>query len=249
MTNQKNPRKGQKKVKSNEIEAAIEENFSPFDFKFKKRLFNFTEKQKEFISLATNEQTKIILVEGPAGSSKTLMGVYCALLLMKEKRINNIMYLRSVIESAQKSMGFLKGGFDEKLSPFTDIIDDKLSELVEPQDIALLKNSQRIETMPLNYVRGCSWRKKFILVDESQNFCAKELLSVMTRIGEGSVMVLAADRTQDDINNSGFADVYDLFDDEEAKEQGIHTFQFTEEDIVRSKIVKYVVKKFKQLRN
>lgn len=237
-----------KKSALKEIESAIKENFSPFDFKFKKRLFKFTEKQKEFIDLATNEQTKIILVEGPAGSSKTLMGVYAALLLMKEKKINNIMYLRSVVESAQKSMGFLKGDADQKLAFFTDIIDDKLSELVEPQDITLLKTSQRIETMPLNYVRGCSWRKKFILVDESQNFCAKELLSVMTRIGDGSIMVLAADRTQDDINNSGFADIYDLFDNDESREQGVHTFKFTEEDIVRSEIVKFVVKKFKELK-
>lgn len=248
MTNQKIPRKGQKKAKGNEIEAAIADNFAPFDFKFKKRPFHFTEKQKQFISLATDEQTKIILVEGPAGSSKTLVSVYCALLLMKSKRIDNIMYLRSVVESAQKSMGFLAGDAEQKLSFFTDILDDKLSELVEPKDIPILKNSQRIETMPLNYVRGCSWRKKFILVDESQNFCAKELLSVMTRIGEGSLMVLAADRTQDDINNSGFADIYDLFNDKDSKENGIYTFQFAEEDIVRSEIVKFVVKKFKQLR-
>ena len=247
MNNTNRPKRA-KKSAFKEIEPAMKENFAPFDFKFKKRLFKFTDKQREFIDLATNENTKIILVEGPAGSSKTLMGVYCALLLMKEKKIDRIMYLRSVVESAQRSMGFLKGDADQKMSYFTDIIDDKLSELVEPQDIVVLKNSQRIETMPLNYVRGCSWRKKFILVDESQNFCSKELLSVMTRIGEGSVMVLAADRTQDDINNSGFADVYDLFDNEESRAQGVYTFKFTEEDIVRSEIVKFVVKKFKTLR-
>jgi len=249
MINKKTPQKRQKKTKGHEIEAAIEENFEPFNFKFKRRPFAFTEKQKQFIDLASNEKTKIILVEGPAGSSKTLLGVYCALLLMKEGRIDNIMYLRSVVESAQRSMGFLKGDAEQKLAFFTDILDDKLSELVEPKDIFLLKNSQRIETMPLNYIRGCAWRKKFILVDESQNFCAKELLSVMTRIGEGSLMVLAADRTQDDIDNSGFADVYDLFDNQDSREQGVYTFQFTEEDIVRSEIVRFVVKKFKELRN
>lgn len=249
MINVKTPPKRQKKVNKNEIEDALKNNFEPFSFKFKKRPFSFTEKQKSFIDLATREDVKIILLEGPAGSSKTLLGVYCALLLMKEGKIDNIMYLRSVVESAQRSMGFLKGDAEQKMSYFTDILDDKLSELVEGKDIYALKHSQRIETMPLNYVRGCSWRKKFILVDESQNFCAKELLSVMTRIGEGSIMVLAADRTQDDINNSGFAAVYDLFNSDEAKEKGVHTFQFTEEDIVRSEIVKYVVKKFKELRN
>lgn len=248
MTNAKRPSKGQKKGKVNEIESAIKANVDFFNFKFKKRSFKFTEKQKEFIDLATKEGVKIILLEGPAGSSKTLLGVYCALLLMKEGKIDNIMYLRSVVESAQRSMGFLKGDADQKLSYFTDIIDDKLTELVEPQDIIGLHATKRIETMPINYIRGCSWRRKFILADESQNFSLKELLSVMTRIGEESIMILAADRTQSDINNSGFADVFDLFNNEESEEKGIHTFKFTEEDIVRSEIVKYIVKKFKEVK-
>jgi hypothetical protein len=62
-------------------------------------------------------------------------------------------------------------------------------------------------------------------------------------------MVLCGDRTQSDIRNSGFAKVYDLFDDAESKSKGIVTFKFTEEDIVRSEIVKYVVKKFKTLKH
>ena len=157
------------------------------------------------------------------------------------------MYLRSVIESAQKSMGFLPGDVSLKMSFFTAIIDDKLLELVEPQDIPGFHTSKKIETMPLNYIRGCSWRRTFIIADEIQNYNRKEILSTLTRIGDQSVMVLCGDRSQSDINNSGFAQVFDLFNNLEAKQHGIYTFRFTEDDIVRSEIVKYIVKKFNSL--
>ncbi len=238
------PKKGAIK---NDIESSLEANFKEFDFKLKKREFKFTDKQKSLIELINREGTKIVLIEGPAGTSKSIIGVYCGLMQLKEKRVTNIMYLRSVVESAQKSMGYLPGSSDEKLSFFTAIVDDKLSELVEPQDISGFHAKKKLETMPLNYIRGCSWRKQFILADEAQNYNLKELLSTMTRIGEGSVMVICGDRTQSDINNSGFGQVIEIFDNDEARSMGIHTFQFTEDDIVRSEIVKFIVKMFKSV--
>jgi phosphate starvation-inducible protein PhoH and related proteins len=230
-----------------EIENGMTETYNRFDFRFKKREFKFTDKQKVLLSLLDDKDTKIVFVEGPAGTSKSMLGVYSGLKQMKEGRIDTIMYLRSVVESAQKSMGFLPGDAEQKLSFFTNIIDDKLSELVEAQDIPGFHAKKKIETMPLNYIRGCSWRKTFILADEIQNYNKQEILSTLTRIGEGSVMVLCGDRSQSDIKNSGFSEVFDLFDDDESKERGIHTFKFNEDDIVRSEIVKYIVKKFNHI--
>ncbi|MDB4314532.1 PhoH family protein [bacterium] len=243
-------KKGSKRTKSvassGEIEKALADNTNNFSFHFKKREFKFTEKQRSLIDIITNQDTNIVLLNGPAGTSKTMIALYSALLMMKEEKIESIMYLRSVVESAQKSMGFLKGDVDDKMSYFTAIIDDKMMELVRPEYLPLFKVNNRVETMPLNYVRGCSWRNKFILADELQNFSKKEILSTMTRIGKGSVMVMAGDPTQSDINNSGFQEVFDMFDDEESQEKGIFTFKFTEKDIVRSEIVKYIVDKFQR---
>lgn len=236
-----------KKHDVKEIVNALEDNFNTFDFHFKKRDFKFTDNQKHLIDLVSDERTNILLIEGPAGTAKSLTAVYCGLLLLKEKKIDSIMYLRSVVESAQKSMGFLPGSSDEKLQFFTDIIDDKLSELVEPKDIPGFHIKKKIETMPLNYIRGCSWRKKFIIADEIQNYSAKEILSTMTRIGFLSKMILCGDSDQSDIKNSGFRDVFNLFNTEHAKDRGIHTFRFTENDIVRSEIVKYIVTEFKKI--
>lgn len=230
-----------------EIESAISDGYKSFDFKFKKRPFKFTDNQKSLIDIINKDGAKVILVEGPAGTSKSMLAVYCALTQLKDKKIDTIMYLRSVVESAQKSMGFLPGDANLKMSFFTAIIDDKLLELVEPQDITGFHAKKKIETMPLNYIRGCSWRRTFIIADEIQNYNKKEILSTLTRIGDGSIMVLCGDKNQCDIGNSGFSKVFELFDNVESEQQGIHTFKFTEDDIVRSDIVKYIVKKFQEI--
>lgn len=234
-----------REVKNTEIETDLRKQYNEFDFRFKKRPFKFTENQSKLIKLLENESTKIVLMEGPAGTSKSLMSVYCGLMQLKAKKVDSIMYLRSVIESAQKSMGYLPGDVGLKMSFFSAIIDDKLMELIEPQDIPGLHASKKIETMPLNYIRGCSWRRTFIIADEIQNYNLKEILSTLTRIGDQSIMVLCGDRSQSDINNSGFAKVFDLFNNTESQNQGIHTFKFTDEDIVRSEIVKFIVQKFR----
>lgn len=236
-----------KKHDVEDIKTALEDNFNTFDFRFKQRAFKFTENQKKLIDIVNDERTQMVLIEGPAGTSKSLLAVYCGLLLLKEKKVDSIMYLRSVVESAQKSMGFLPGMVQDKMMFFTEIIEDKLSELVESKDIPGFHIKKKIETMPLNYIRGCSWRKKFIIADEIQNYNAKEILSTMTRIGVGSKMILCGDNDQSDIKNSGFKTVFKLFDTDESREKGIFTFKFTENDIVRSEIVKYIVTQFKKL--
>jgi phosphate starvation-inducible PhoH-like protein len=83
-----------------------------------------------------------------------------------------------------------------------------------------------------------------VIADESQNFTFKELTTLMTRLGEGSKLIICGDPMQSDINGkSGFADMYGLFNDAESKEKGIHTFHFGAEDIKRSEILKYVIAK------
>ena len=94
--------------------------------------FPWTEKQKEFFKVALHPSTNIVFVNGPAGTSKTLLSVYCALQMLNMKVISDIMYLRSAVESSDKSLGFLPGTADEKLKffnlPFLDKLDELLGE-------------------------------------------------------------------------------------------------------------------------
>ena len=111
-------------------------------------------------------------------------------------------------------------------------------------DINMLQKEKRIEAKPTGYLRGLSWNAKGIIMDEAQNSTKKELTTLLTRLGHFSKMFVCGDPLQSDINGkSGFADMCNIFNDNESKEKGIHVFYLTEEDIVRSDIVKFIVKK------
>lgn len=243
-----NKKRATKKAKPREIDditTAIAANYNRLDFKFKKREFKFTDKQQKLIEILKNPDNKIILIEGPAGVSKTLLGVYCGLTLLKEESIEKLLYIRSVDEAGHKSLGYLPGNLDEKMMMWRQPLDDKLEELVEPKDLVKVKGSDKLEVVPINYVRGASWRNSFVIFDEFQNTTLSEAKTILTRIGEDTQLVLCGDSEQADIKDSGFKRVFDMFNNDESRSKGVVTFKFTEEDIVRSEIVKYVVHKFK----
>jgi phosphate starvation-inducible PhoH-like protein len=207
-----------------------------------------TEKQKQFIELATDKKVKMLLISGPAGTTKTYLAVLASLMLMNEKRISDIIYVRSVVESADVKMGTLPGEADDKLSPYKRPLVDKLEELLPKGDIQYLIKDNRIEGLPIGYARGLNWNAKAIIGDEAQNLTKKELITLLTRIGEFSKLFLCGDPQQSDINGrSGFKPVFDLFNDDESKEHGIYTFEFTEDDVLRSALVRFIVRKVKAL--
>lgn len=207
-----------------------------------------TEKQKRFIDLALDKKVKLLLVSGPAGSTKTYLSVLAALLLMNEKKVSDILYVRSIVESADVKMGTLPGEADDKLSPYKRPLIDKLDELLPKEDIQYLIKDNRLEGLPIGYLRGLNWNAKAVIGDEMQNCTKKELITLMTRTGEFSKVFLCGDPQQSDINGrSGFQSIFNLFNDDESKENGIYTFEFTEDDILRSALVKFIVQKIKNL--
>jgi phosphate starvation-inducible PhoH-like protein len=170
------------------------------------------------------------------------------LLLMNEKKISDIVYVRSIVESADVKMGTLPGEADDKLSPYKRPLIDKLDELLPKEDIQYLIKDNRIEGLPIGYLRGLNWNAKAIVADEMQNCTKKELVTLMTRTGEFSKVFVCGDPQQSDINGrSGFQSIFNLFNDDESKEHGIYTFEFTEDDILRSALVKFIVQKIKNL--
>ena len=212
------------------------------------RDIEWTPKQKEFIDLILDKKSQIIFIEGPAGSSKTYLSVYCGLQLMNLKRISDIIYVRTVVESASRSLGFLPGEFEEKFKPFSAPLEDKLSEFLSENQIRMLKNDERILAIPINYLRGANFNAKFILADESQNFNIKELITLLTRLGKFSKMVICGDKMQSDLNGkSGFYKIFDVFNNEESRQNGIYCLKFGKEDIVRNDILKFVLDKIEPI--
>jgi len=218
--------------------------------KFVVRGKKITDKQRRFLDLCTDLETKVVFVSGPAGSTKTYMAVMSALRILQKDEELDLLYVRTAIESADKGLGALPGTLEDKFNPYMAPLEDKLIELLPPTNSLKddLVESGRVQAMPINFLRGASWNNKVVIADESQNFSFKELVTLITRIGDNSKLFICGDPMQSDINGkSGFKPMFDLFNDEESRENGIHTFVFTERDILRSKILKFIVKKLKTL--
>ncbi len=209
--------------------------------------FNWTEKQKEFFKIALDKGTRIMLITGPAGTSKTFLSVYCGLQLINSKVVNDIMYVRSAVESSAQGLGFLPGTAEDKLRFYNLPFLDKMDELLAETRAEKLEKEGRISTFPINYARGMNWKSKFVILDEAQNSTYKEIITILTRLGDNSICFVLADPMQTDLKNynqhGGFEYLMEIFNDEESKQMGVQTFRFSEEDIMRSELVKFLVKK------
>ena len=228
-------------VNEDEIEK-IRKSLTKTNIKLKK--IALTDKQTQLLKIIFDNDSKIIFISGPAGTSKTYVAIYGALQLFNMNNDRGITYVRTIAESGEKSLGALPGEMAEKINPYMMPMNEKLDELLIPGQASILKEKEIVKGMPINYLRGASWRDEIVIADESQNFTFKELTTLMTRLGEGSKLLICGDPMQSDINGkSGFSDMYSLFNDDESKDQGIHTFHFGAQDILRSKILKFVIEK------
>ncbi len=212
--------------------------------------FPWTEKQKEFISLSSSKESKIVFVNGPAGSSKTLLSTYVALQMLNQKRMSDIIYIRAAVESSDAKLGFLPGTAEEKIHHYGLPLLDKLDELLPKAQVDKLLNEQRVSIFPVGFTRGLNWNAKVIIVDEAQNLTQKELITILTRLGKFSKCFVCADPMQSDINgkSGAFEEMIKLFNDDASREQGILYYEFSEEDIMRSALVKFLVSRFKFLK-
>ena len=238
-------RKKQPEIVNEEDIERIRDSLSKINIKLKK--ISLTDKQLQLLKIIFDNDSKIIFISGPAGTSKTYVAIYGALQLYNMNNDRGITYVRTIAESGEKSLGALPGEMAEKINPYMMPMNEKLDELLIPGQASIVKDREIIKGMPINYLRGASWRNEIVIADESQNFTFKELTTLMTRLGEGSKLLICGDPMQSDINGkSGFADMYSLFNDDESKEKGIHTFYFGPEDIKRSEILKYVIEKIQK---
>jgi phosphate starvation-inducible PhoH-like protein len=212
--------------------------------RFKERKFNFTENQIGFLKKVLDPSSKVLFLAGPAGTAKTYMAVYSALQIIMDSDLEKgILYIRSIAESAQKSMGALPGSLDEKFSIFAAPFYDKMDEMLNVTDIRFLREKNIFNCIPVNYIRGANWNDTVVIIDEAQNFSYDELITTLTRIGENSKIIICGDIMQSDIKNGGFSNIFNIFDDQESIENGIICERFTTDDIKRSDIVKYIVSK------
>lgn len=208
----------------------------------------WTRKQQELIQTLQNKQTKCALIKGCAGTSKSILAVYCGLQLLRQKKISDITYVRSAVESGSSKLGFLPGDINDKFQVYATPLQDKLEELLTPSIIAALKADNRLNALPINFMRGLNFSGRLVILDECQNFTMNELITAVTRIGDHSKIWLLGDPLQSDLLNihkNDFTAFCEIFNDQESIDNGISAFEFGVDDILRSEFCKFVVKKLK----
>lgn len=200
--------------------------------------------QKPAQCILVEDSNHLYLTNNCIVTHNTVLAVYCALSLLNQKRVSELIYVRSIIESASQSLGSLPGDADMKLLPFASVVYDKLEELLPTGDIKKLLADQRVKPTPVNYLRGASYNAKAIILDECQNLTWAEAVTVLTRIGKFSKYFVLGDPMQTDLKHkeqSGFKPMFDVFNTEQAQSQGIYCVEFGKEDIMRSEILKFIV--------
>lgn len=182
-----------------------------------------------------------IIALGPAGTGKTYVTTTYAADQYKLGNINKIVITRPHV-AVGRDLGYLPGDLKEKTHPWAMPVLDVLREQLESGEYETALKNDNIEVAPLALVRGRTFNHAFIIVDEAQNLTVDEVKALLTRVGEGSMIVLSGDEMQSDLRrDSGLTKVTHL-----AKKHGlpICIVEFSVEDIVRSEVCKMWVKVF-----
>ena len=153
--------------------------------------------QENYLELLKNPKKFIIFAIGPAGTGKTMLGVQMAIKLYKEGVINKIIITRPAV-SVDEEHGFLPGDLNAKMAPWTRPIMDVFEEYYHPKEIAEMLEDGVIEISPLAYMRGRTFKHAFVIADEMQNATPSQMKMLLTRLGDGSRMVVTGDLNQAD---------------------------------------------------
>ena len=230
--------KNNNRVQDNSVRVEQREKISaPFDI----HPFKWTEKQQKLIDVALDKHSQIIFIKAPPGVGKTLVSLYCSLVLLNKKSLGEIIFVRNPIESCSKSIGFLPSEKSDKLDVYATPLYDHLKELIDvPTQNKLLKD-ERLVIDSVGFLKGVTFHNKAIICDEAEDMNAAEMRLVLGRIGKFSKLFIIGDEHQSNIRDSAFLKTFNLFNTEEAKQKGIFTFEFTSDDCMRSDIMKFIL--------
>jgi phosphate starvation-inducible PhoH-like protein len=198
-----------------------------------------SQNQKTYLQKLQNEETSIVFAIGPAGTGKTMLAVMHGIKLYQEGLVDKIIVTRPAV-SVDEDLGFLPGDLNEKMAPWTRPIFDVMGEYYKQSDIAEMLKEGVIEISPLAYMRGRTFKNAYIIADEMQNATANQMKMLLTRLGEGSKMVVTGDLAQADrVSDNGLINFCNLLANKQTKH--IDIVQFDHKDIERHDAVKEVL--------
>jgi phosphate starvation-inducible PhoH-like protein len=198
-----------------------------------------SQNQKTYLQKLQDEAYSIVFAIGPAGTGKTMLAVMHGIKLFQEGIVEKIIVTRPAV-SVDEDLGFLPGTLNEKMAPWTRPIFDVLGEYYKQTDIAKMLEEGVIEISPLAYMRGRTFKNAYIIADEMQNATVNQMKMLLTRLGEGSKMVVTGDLAQADrMNDNGLINFCNLLTNKQPKH--IDIVQFDAKDIERHQAVREVL--------
>lgn len=185
----------------------------------------------------------VVFGVGPAGTGKTYLAVCMAVAAFKSRQVEKIILTRPAVEAGEK-LGFLPGDLHEKVDPYLRPLYDALQELLGLETYVKLMERGAIEVAPLAYMRGRTLSNAFIILDEAQNTTKEQMKMFLTRMGEGSKMVVTGDVTQIDLDgkDSGLVHATKVLDGVE----GISVCKLTAKDVVRHPLVMRIIRAYEK---
>ena len=153
--------------------------------------------QDDLLGYLEDRNINIVFAVGPAGTGKTLISTLAGVKLLKSNKINKFVVTRPAV-SVDEQHGFLPGTLVEKMAPWTRPIFDIFEEYYSPEQLEYMVNDNKLEVAPLAYMRGRTFKDAWIIADEMQNATDNQMKMLLTRIGEGSKLVVTGDLNQHD---------------------------------------------------
>jgi phosphate starvation-inducible PhoH-like protein len=186
----------------------------------------------------------LVIAEGPAGTGKTYLAVAVAVEAFKRSEVRKIVLVRPAVEAGE-SLGFLPGDMYAKINPYLRPLLDALYEMMSFEQVKQYMERDSIEVVPLAYMRGRTLNEAFIILDEAQNTTISQMKMFLTRMGQGSRIVVAGDSTQIDLPahaQSGMNDAIVRLRNIE----GVCLVRLGKADIVRHRLVQDIVHAYEE---
>ena len=154
--------------------------------------------QEHYIELLTNQTKHIVFATGPAGTGKTMLAMLAGIKAFKEGQVSKLILTRPAVGVDDERHGFLPGNINAKMEPWTKPLFDVIQEYYSPREVARMLEEQAIEISPLAFMRGRTFKGSWVVADEMQNATPGQIKMLLTRLGEGSKIVVTGDTRQAD---------------------------------------------------
>ena len=201
--------------------------------------------QEKYIVALLDDETDVVVVSGPAGTGKTYLAMLAAIKALRSGECQKIILTRPAVSVDDEKHGFLPGDLNAKMEPWTRPLLDVLQEYYTAKEIQEMLAEQIIEIAPLAFCRGRNFKHSWIVLDESQNATPSQLKMIMTRLGEGSKLVITGDIEQTDRKTAqnGLMDLTERLT--QYKVPGLSVCKFDVKDVQRHRIIEHVLKLYK----